>query len=51
MILDIGTIPPIHIVTMVILTEKEMGTTYNTLEKLLEHPDVKKFVEWRKKRL
>jgi len=33
------------------LTEKEMGTTYNTLEKLLEHPDVKKFVEWRKKRV
>jgi 5-methylcytosine-specific restriction endonuclease McrA len=33
------------------ITEKEMGLTYNTLEKLLEHPDVKKFVEWRKKRL
>ena len=24
---------------------------YNTLEKLLEHPDVKKFVEWRSKRV
>jgi len=33
------------------ITEKEMGQTYNTLEKLLEHPDVKKFVEWRSKRL
>ena len=33
------------------ITEKEMGQTYNTLERLLEHPDVKRFVEWRKKRL
>lgn len=33
------------------ISEKEMGLNYNTLDKLLEHPDVKKFVEWRKKRL
>lgn len=34
-----------------LITEKEMGTTYNTLELLKEHPDVKKYVEWRTKRL
>ena len=33
------------------ISEKQMGTTYNTLEKLLEHPDVSNFIEWRKKRL
>ena len=33
------------------ITEKEMGKTYNTLEKLLEHPEVRKYVEWRKKRV
>ena len=33
------------------IDEKEMGTTYNTLEKLLEHPEVKKYIEWRSKRI
>ena len=33
------------------ITEKDMGLTYNTKEKLLEHPDVKKFIEWRSKRV
>ena len=33
------------------ITEKEMGLTYNTLEKLMEHPEVKKYVEWRGKRV
>jgi hypothetical protein len=33
------------------ITEKEMGLNYNTLEKLLIHPQVKAYVEWRKKRI
>jgi len=33
------------------ITEKEMGLTYNTFEKLMEHPEVKKYVEWRGKRV
>ena len=33
------------------ISEKQMGTTYNTLDKLLEHPDVINFIEWRKKRI
>ena len=33
------------------IEEKEMGMKYNTLEKLLSHPKVSKFVEWRKKRV
>lgn len=33
------------------ISEKELGLKWNTLEKLLEHPDVKKFVEWRSKRV
>jgi len=28
------------------ISEKEMGRNYNTLEKLLAHPQVNKFVEW-----
>lgn len=33
------------------ISEKDMGLTYNTLEKLLEHEEVKKYIDWRKKRL
>lgn len=33
------------------IDEKEMGTTYNTLEKLLEHPSVQKYINWRSKRV
>lgn len=33
------------------ISEKDMGLTYNTIEKLLEHPEVKKFIEWRSKRV
>ena len=33
------------------ISEKDMGLTYNTLQKLLEHPEVKKFIEWRSKRV
>lgn len=35
----------------VFIDEKEMGMNFNTLEKLLAHPEVKKFVEWRSKRV
>lgn len=31
------------------ISEKDMGKKYNTLEKLLTHPKVKKYVEWLKK--
>lgn len=33
------------------ISEKDMGLTYNTIEKLLEHEEVKKYIDWRKKRL
>jgi hypothetical protein len=33
------------------ITEKDMGMYYNTLELLLTHPEVKKYVEWRSKRV
>ena len=34
-----------------LISEKDMGTTYNTLELLLTHPEIKKYVEWRSKRI
>ena len=33
------------------ISEKEMGMSYNTLELLREHPEVKKYIEWRSKRV
>ena len=33
------------------ISEKEMGNTFNTLDKLLSHPEVSKYVEWRSKRI
>jgi 5-methylcytosine-specific restriction endonuclease McrA len=33
------------------IEEKEMGMNYNTLDLLKEHPEVKKYVEWRRKRV
>lgn len=35
----------------VFITEKDMGYNYNTLELLLTHPEVKKYIEWRRKRV
>jgi hypothetical protein len=29
--------------------EKELGRHYNTLEKLLAHPEISKFVEWKRR--
>lgn len=34
-----------------LITEKEMGLSYNTLEKLLNNEKVSSFINWRKKRL
>ena len=33
------------------ITEKDMGLKYNTLETLKTHPQVFKYIEWRKKRI
>lgn len=30
--------------------EKELGKNYNTIEKLMSHPNLKKFIEWVKNR-
>lgn len=32
-----------------ITSEKKLGRSYNTREKLLEHPDLAKFVEWKQR--
>lgn len=32
-------------------SEKELGRSFNTVEKLLEHPSIKKFLEWKNGRL
>ena len=34
-----------------LISEKDLGTTYNTMEKLVEHPEVKTYIQWRKKRI
>ncbi len=33
-----------------LILEKEMGRDYNTIEKLLNHPKVSKYINWIKKR-
>ncbi len=33
------------------ITEKNMGLSYNTLELLLSHTEVNKYIEWRTKRI
>ncbi len=33
-----------------LIPEKEMGKYYNTKEKLLKHPQVKKYIKWLQKR-
>jgi 5-methylcytosine-specific restriction endonuclease McrA len=40
-----------HIQIHRFITEKDMGLSYNTLELLLKHTEVKKYIEWRKKRV
>ena len=34
-----------------LISEKEMGLIYNTLEILKTHPEVDKFIKWRSKRI
>ncbi len=29
-----------------LFTEKELGLVYNTIDKLIEHPEIQKFVRW-----
>ena len=33
-----------------LIAEKELGRNYNTLEKLLNHSEIKKYLKWIKKR-
>jgi len=33
-----------------LITEKELGKKYNNINKLLSHPEVKKYIKWIKKR-
>lgn len=42
---------PCHKQIHKLISEKEMGLHYNTLELLLNHHDVIRFVNWRKKRV
>ena len=37
---------PCHSKVHSVLTEKELERTYNTVETLAEHPEIKAFVEW-----
>jgi hypothetical protein len=37
---------PCHDHLHALFTEKDLAETYNTIEKLLEHPDMRIFVEW-----
>ena len=41
---------PCHKNIHALISEKELEYNYNTLELLMEHPEVKKFVEWIKKK-
>lgn len=33
-----------------LIPEKELGRNYNSREKLLEHPEIEKYVRWKRKR-
>ena len=33
-----------------LISEKELGKNYNTVQKLKNHPEVKKYIKWIKKR-
>lgn len=45
-----GLCRPCHSQIHDLFTEKELGWKYNTIEDLLVHPEVKKWVEWVSKR-
>ena len=40
---------PCHDKVHSLLTEKQLGRTYNSLEKLLEQPEIRKWLRWRRK--
>ncbi|HXG65855.1 MAG TPA: hypothetical protein VNO70_12180 [Blastocatellia bacterium] len=42
---------PCHRNIHAVLTEKELASEYNTLEKLTAYPGVKKFIEWVRRQL
>lgn len=33
------------------LTEKKMGRTFNTIELLKAHPKIKKYIDWRRRKI
>jgi hypothetical protein len=39
-----------HTIHDLVPDEKELGRHYNTLEKLLGHPEIGKFVRWKRER-
>jgi hypothetical protein len=34
----------------ILISEKELGKSYNTVQKLLNHKEVKKYIKWLKER-
>ena len=40
-----------HVEIHKLVSEKDMGKAYYTKELLLEHPQVKSYIEWRRKRV
>ncbi len=39
-----------HVEIHKLISEKELGRNYNTIEKLMEHEQVRKYINWVKKR-
>lgn len=39
-----------HAIHDLIVDEKDLGRNYNTLEKLLSHPNLAKYVAWKRKK-
>ena len=44
------TCRPCHKQLHLLFTEKELEREYNTIEKLKAHPEVRKWIEWKRKR-
>ena len=43
---QVDSCPSCHKQVHAIFTEKELAETFNTVAKLLEHPEIRKFVDW-----
>jgi len=43
---QVDSCSPCHKHVHATFTEKELAETFNTIDKLLAHPDIRKFVEW-----